>query len=56
MPIPTSGVTMPPKRKPVAPTKADTQPVAQLPSVMATVVDAGKRMPTQKRIMNTTTL
>lgn len=53
LPIPTSGVTVPPKRKPVAPTMADAQPVSALPSDMASVVVDVNIMPVQNSVRNT---
>ena len=52
-PIPTNGVTSPPKKKPVAPIMADAHPMTSFPSDMASVVVEVKSMPTQKRVQNT---
>ncbi len=51
-PMPTSGETIPPKRKPIAPQMAEAAPMAVRPSSIARVVPAGNMNPVKKRRVN----
>ena len=53
VPSPTNGVTIPPNKKPAAPTIADAQPILDFPSVIASVVEDVNTIPTENSIIKT---